>query len=499
MHIILTGQSLTTAEVWAVAKGASAALSPDARQRMRASIQPFEDAPSVLDQKRSYLLGDVKLRPDENLIHSFLLGHCAGVGELLPQESVRALILCRANALAKGASGVRPELVDALCEMLVQDVIPLVPSQGSVGAAGDLAPLAHVARVLCGLGGKVTVCGVPQDLSPLPPFVPTHKEALSLINGATLTVALGALAIEEARIVLEAMIGACAMSMEALRADLRCLSPAALADRGHPGGIFVGEQLSILLKHSDLWAHIHAPDAFSLRAAPAVIGTAWEAWEHSQTVVVRELNGACDNPLWYEEEGIVEVGNFHGAPVALAMDHLRIALTQAATQSERRSFRLTHGHLNKDLPSFLVEGTGLNSGFMLAQYTAASLASECKGLSHPAVVDTIPTMQHQEDHVSMGPIAARLTRRVIACVADIVAIEALLAAQALDFRREGWRFVDKIRQLDTPARLGEGVERLWTVLRTATPFWHDDQIMHPVIAAVGLLLREGHLSFRAKP
>ncbi|HND30052.1 MAG TPA: aromatic amino acid ammonia-lyase [Myxococcota bacterium] len=489
----LTGRDLSTADVVAVALGARVELAEEARAAMSASVAAFADAPNVLDQKRSYLLGDV--RPGaEGLARSFILGHCAGVGEPLPVPYVRAMILCRANVLAHGASGVRPELVDALCALLNAGITPVVPSQGSVGAAGDLAPLAHVARVLCGLGGAVIIDGERHSSSPLPAFDPTPKEALSLINGATLTVALAAVALEQAETLLLALESACAMSLEALRADLRCLSASAQQHRGQPGAIATAERLRGLLEGSELWEEHRPPDAFSLRAAPAVIGAAWDAWAHCKEVVSRELNGACDNPLWFsEEEGIVEAGNFHGAPVALAMDYLRIALTQAATQSERRSFRLTHGSINRELPSFLVEGTGLNSGFMLAQYTAASLASECKGLCHPAVVDTIPTMQHQEDHVSMGPIAGRLCLRVLECVADIVGIEALLSAQALDFRREGWHFQNRQRLLGHPARLGHGTEQRRSTVREATPFWHDDQILHPALRAVGGLVREGKL------
>jgi histidine ammonia-lyase len=216
--------------------------------------------------------------------------------------------------------------------------------------------------------------------------------------------------------------------------------------------------------------------------------------------VIDELNGACDNPLWFAEkvrpgrpveDGLVEGGSFHGAPVALAMDALRIALTQLATQSERRTFRLSASSLSGDLPSFLVEGTGLNSGFMLAQYTAASLASECKGLAHPASVDSIPTVQHHEDHVSMGPIAARLTLRVIENLADIVAIELLLAAQALDFRIEGRRMVNGALVRCPPDVIPRGVLAIHARVRAVAPRWIDDQVLHPQLLAAGRMVRGG--------
>lgn len=495
--VVINGEALTPAQVVDVAQGARVVLAGDARQRMEESAAAYATLPSVLDSKREALVGDAWAPAEgEDGVAGFLLGHCASVGELLPDEAVRALIVCRANVLAVGLSGVRPACVEALLALLNARVTPLVPCQGSVGAAGDLAPLAHVARVLCGLGGRARWSdgeiheGLPDIV---PPFWPTPKEALSLINGATLTAALAAIAIARAERVLSAMEVSCAMSMEALRADRRCLSVPAVDARNHPDGTRVAVRLGKLLEGSVLCVAGRPPDAFSVRAAPAVLGAARDAFDWARQTVLRELNGACDNPLWIDGEGVVEGGNFHGAPVALAMDTLRIALTQAATQSERRTYRLTSGHLAGDLPSFLVEGTGLNSGFMLAQYTAASLASECKGLSHPATVDTIPTVQHHEDHVSMGPIAARLTLRVLECVADIVGIEALLAAQALDFRRDGVSFPNGERVQGEPIPLAPGVARAHAAVRSVAARWVDDQILHPAMHSVGRLVRAGGL------
>ncbi|MDP2312271.1 MAG: aromatic amino acid ammonia-lyase [Pseudomonadota bacterium] len=492
--VILNGQALTPDHVAAVAHGARVLLAGDARVRMERSAEAYAALPSVLEQKRRYLVGEFAV-PDGDIVAAFVLGHCAGVGDPLPSSIVRALIVCRANVLATGYSGVRPALVEALLELLNRGITPVVPSQGSVGAAGDLAPLAHVARVLCGLGGAVRLAdGTLTETHDLPAFTPTHKEALSLINGATLTSALAAMSVHRAERVLDAMEVACAMTMEALRADTRCLSLRAIDARGHGSATLVASRIAKRLDGSQLAVPSRSPDAFSIRAAPAVLGAARDALGFARDLVLRELNGACDNPLWIEEEGVIEAGNFHGAPVALACDVLRIAITQAATQSERRTYRLTSGSLTGDLPSFLVEGTGLNSGFMLAQYTAASLASECKGLSHPACVDTIPTVQHHEDHVSMGPIAGRLTLRVLECVADIVGIEALLAAQALDFRRRGLSFPGGVRTEGPPALIAAGVESARAAVRSVTPYWEDDQILHPVLGAVGALVRSGGLS-----
>ena len=494
--VVINGEALTPDHVAAVAHGARVVLAGDARARMERSATAYDALPSVLVQKRRSLVGEL-VEPDGDIVTAFVLGHCAGVGEPLPSPIVRAMIVCRANVLAIGYSGVRPALVEALLAMLNAGVTPVVPSQGSVGAAGDLAPLAHVARVLLGLGGAVRLAdGTLTEAHGLPAFAPTHKEALSLINGATLTSALAALAVHRAERVLDAMEVACAMTMEALRADTRCLSVRAVEARGHGNATRVADRLARRLAGSALAIPGRPPDSFSLRAAPAVLGAARDALDFARGLTVRELNGACDNPLWVEGEGVVEVGNFHGAPVALALDVLRIGITQAATQSERRTYRLTSGALTGDLPSFLVEGTGLNSGFMLAQYTAASLASECKGLSHPACVDTIPTVQHHEDHVSMGPIAGRLTLRVLECVADIVGIEALLAAQALDFRRRGLSFPAGVRTEGPPPTLAPGIDAARAAVRGVTAYWDDDQILHPALAAVGALIRSGGLAGR---
>lgn len=487
----LTGRTLTPLEVARVASGEKVMIDAAARHRMVRNRQTWSEEPSILVQKRQYLVGDAV--PDEAIVRTFILGHCTGVGAPLPTGVVRALIACRANVLLGGASAVRPELVEAMLELINQDCIPVVPSQGSVGAAGDLAPLAHVARVLCGLGGPVEGGGS------LPaPFAPTHKEALSLINGATLTSALAGLAVHRTTRLVAALEAACAMTMEALGSDAGALHPTALQLRGHPGGSATGHRISALLAGSERVKPGNPPGAFSVRAAPAVIGALRDALAHVELVVGRELNGACDNPLWIDEQ-VVETGNFHGAPVALVLDYLRIAIVQAISQSERRTYRLATGHLTGDLPSFLVEGTGLNSGLMLAQYTAASLVSECKGLAHPAVVDSIPTVQHQEDHVSMGPIAGRLTLRVIEAAADVVAIEALFAVQALDFRRDGLSFPGGVRTEGAPTTLAPGIEALHASWRARVPRWIDDRIMEPTLRASGELVRRGTLGGREGP
>lgn len=483
--VVIDGHRLTAAALHRIAHGEAATLSEEAAQRMAENAARAPSGESVLERKRRWLIGEhaAGLSPDE-LCRAFIVGHCAGVGEPFPPEIVRAILAARANVLAGGLTGSRPEAAEVLLALLGGGPLPVVPSQGSVGAAGDLAPLAHIARVACGYAGK---------RDDLPPFLPTPKEALALINGSTVTTALAALVVVRARRLLEAVIAATAMSMEVVGADSGCIDPRPLAARGHPAELVVASALRARLRGSLAVVSGRAPDAFSIRCAPAVIGAAWDALEHTKAIVARELNGAADNPLLFDGEWI-EAGNFHGAPVALAMDHLKIALTSVATQSERRTFRLTYGQLSHGLPSFLVPGTGLNSGFMLAQYTAASLASECKGLCFPASVDTIPTVQHHEDHVSMGPIAARRALDVVECLADIVGIEALLAAQGLDLRRKGMAWgADGEALPAVPVPPPPGVEALRSAVRAVVPFWEDDGVLHPALRAVGELVRSGGL------
>ncbi len=481
MSVLLTGGPVQVRDLHRVAAGAPVRACPHALSRMVGAEPP---GGSVLARKRAWLLGQHAMDlPDEDLPRAFLIDHAAGVGEPFDPGLVRAMIAARANTLLAGRSGCRPVVVEALLAMLDLPELPAVPSQGSVGAAGDLAPMAHIARVLCQIDGPVPG---------LPPFSPSPKEALALINGVSVTAALAAVAVRRAERVADAAVCALAMTLEALGADAGLLDPRPLVARGHVGGVQVGARLQALLAGSRQVRAGRPPDAFSLRCAPQVLGAALDALGHVRGVVEAELGGVSDNPLVFEGpdgDDWVESGNFHGAALGLAMDHLKIALAHIATASERRTFRLTCGELTGGLPSFLVPGTGLNSGFMIAQYTAASLASEVKGLAHPASVDSIPTVQHHEDHVSMGPIAARMALEALECVADIVAIEALLAAQALDLRLAG-HGPDGV---GAPVPIAPEVLRLRAAVRAVVPAWWDDGVMHPCLKAAGALVRAGGL------
>lgn len=484
MTEVLDGRTLTPAMVDAVAKGAPVRLCETAAIRMDATAAWVASTvpDGILRKKWSWLVG-TEAPEGPHLIRAFVIGHCAAVGPPLPVDQVRATMVCRANVLATGATGARAVCAEHLINMLNAGITPIVPSQGSVGAAGDLSPLAHILRVAAGFGGKAQVgdrvleaCEALGDLRPL---VVREKEALSMINGASLTAALGALAVIRGQRLLDTAEAACALSMEACRADLGCLSAAAMSSRHHPGPVSVAGRLRHRLEGSTMVGVGRKPDPFSIRCAPAVIGAARDAVDHIASVVGRELNAAADNPLVFPDNGgLVEAGNVHGAPVALAMDHLKVALTQVASLAERRIFRLTYGQLT-GLPSFLVANTGLNSGLMLAQYTAASLVSECKVRSHPASVDSIPTVQHHEDHVSMGPIGARQALIIVDLLADVLAIELLCGAQALDLLAS-----------DT-LKPGAGTASTYREMRRRVPMWERDRVLHRDIQAAGQAVRAG--------
>ena len=488
--MIVLGRKLSCQDLHAIAHGAPVQLDPAALAAMADNAAATPPGPSALETKARWLVGEhARDLPPGDLPRAFLLGHCAGVGEPLPDPVVRATMAARAQVLARANSGCRPEAALVLVAMLEQGVHPRVPCQGSVGAAGDLAPMAHIAAVAAGYLDRP---------AGLPDYSPTPKEALALINGISLTAAMAALAVVRARCLLQAAVAACAMTLEAVGADAGCIDPRPLEARGQPGGVRIGQDLRALLRGSVQVVPGRHADAFSLRAAPAVLGAAADVIDAVERTVEAELNAASDNPLLFPDEAgrgeWVEAGNFHGAPLALAMDQLKLAVAQLAGISERRTYRLSYGHLTPGLPSFLVPGTGLNSGFMLAQYTAASLTSEIKGLCHPASVDSIPTVQHQEDHNSMGPIAARMALEALDCAADVIAIEALLAAQALDLRARGWRWTEGGQRLpDAPVPLAPAVEALRAKVRAVVPFWEDDGLLHPALVAAGRLVREGAL------
>ncbi len=483
-EVLLDGQTLTPEAVEAVATGRARAVLPAERKAFLdtgAAWYARHGGEDVLRAKWTWLLGGEPPADPADTARLFVLGHCAGVGPPLSAEEVRALLLARANVLAAGWSGVRSVVVDRILAALDAGLHPAVPSQGAVGVAGSIQ-LAHAMRAVFGWGGSFLPGVDPAALDALPPVVPTQKETLSLLNGSTMTTAIGALAVVRARRLLRQAEAACALSMEVVRADAHALAARPAEVRNHPGIAAATRRLRELVTGSELVTEQRSPDSFSIRCAPTVLGAARDALDHVETVVTRELNGVGDNPMVFPGHGIVEGGHFHAAPVALAMDHLKIAMVQVASIAERRIFRLTYGSLS-GLPSFLVPGSGVNSGMMLAQYTAASLLSEAKGLAVPASIDNVPTVQHHEDHVSMGPIAARSALEVLDRVADVVAIELLCGAQGLDFRMSGYE--------GEPQQPGAGTRSVYDRVRERVKRWDDDQVLHPDLVAMGRAVREG--------
>jgi histidine ammonia-lyase len=447
---------------------------------------------------------------------NLVLSHCVGVGPALPAEVVRAMMLCRAHTLSLGYSGIRPETLQLIYDMLNAGIHPYVPEQGSVGASGDLAPLSHMALIMIGQGQaewRGTMLPAIEALHAvgLEPVQLGPKEGVAISNGTSLMSALLSLALVDAIGLCETADVVGALTLEALQGVPTAFDQRIHAARGQAGPATAAANIRRLTEGSTLlWrsdgrgvgsadgtdasqaALAKVQDAYSLRCMPQVHGPARDAAAYVHNVLMAELNSANDNPLVFgagpigesEQYAVLSGGNFHGAPLSLAADFLGISLCGLANISERRQARMVdtaaHGGL---LPPFLIEHGGLNSGFMMVQYTAAALASENKSLAHPASVDTIPTSANAEDHVSMGPIAARHARAIVANTARILALEAMMAAQAIDFR---------LRK-EPDSRLGAGTRLAYDLIRSRIPFLERDEDMQPHIAAATELVTSGKL------
>lgn len=445
------GKQLTRADVIDVAEGRrDARMPPDVRERVSSSRAFVDELVADGEVVYGVTTGFGKFAttsiPPEDVValqRKLLRSHAVGVGEPLPPELVRAMLLLRAHSLAHGASGVRPELIDLLLDVLRAGLVPEVPAKGSVGASGDLAPLAHMALPLIG-EGFATVNGerLPgaDALSSvgLAPLQLAAKEGLALINGTQYMAAHLVYGLHRAQRVADAADVAAAMTVEGLMGSHAPFDEAVVRLRPHPGARLVARRMRALL-HDSRIEPSHADcgrvqDAYSLRAVPQVHGASRDALAHAGSVLDIELASVTDNPLvLHDERAVLSAGNFHGQPLALVADYAAIAVAELASVSERRIEQLVNPALS-GLPAFLTPRGGLNSGFMVAQYTAAALVSENKVLSHPASVDSIPTSANQEDHVSMGAHAARKLLEVVDNAATVVAIELMVAAQALDLR-----------------------------------------------------------------
>ena len=449
--IKLTGHDLTVDDVEGVALGRhSVALAPEALRQIDESRALIERV--VREERPTYgvntgfgRLVDVHIDAGQaaelqlNLVRS----HACGVGAPFPDEVVRAAIALRANALAKGTSGVRRELVQLLVDMLAAGVLPVVPSRGSLGASGDLAPLAHLALVLVGegharVGGETLPGADALAQAGLAPIELAAKEGLSLINGTQFMAAIGALVVCRAHRLGKLADLAAAQTIEAVRGSRTPFSPELQALRPHPGQVASAANLYGLLDDSAIVASHRwcgrVQDAYSLRCSPQVHGAVRDAVDYAERAIAIELNAATDNPLVLaDRDEVVSNGNFHGEPVAIPLDTLKIGLAELGSISERRIERMLNPTMSNGLPPFLAHESGLNSGFMITQYVAASLVAENRVLAHPASVDSIPTSAGQEDHVSMGATAAVHLWHVCANVERILAVELLCGAQGLDF------------------------------------------------------------------
>jgi histidine ammonia-lyase len=433
---------------------------------------------------------DVSISTEDcnTLQKNIIMSHSCGVGEPLPQEVVRTMMLLRANSLAKGYSGVRLELVELLLDMLNSGIHPVVPCKGSVGASGDLIPLSHIALAMIGMGeveytGERMASKEALQQVGLRPISFTAKEGLALINGTQYMCALGSLAVLDALELFKSASIAAAMTFESLEGIPNAFDPRVHEVRPHQGQILCAQLMLKLLKGSELLErkrHKRVQDAYTLRCIPQVHGATLDAINYVKGILETEINSATDNPLIFPDGGdVISGGNFHGQPLALALDFLAIAVSELGNISERRTERMVNPSLNGELPPFLTRNGGLNSGLMLLQYAAAALVSENKVLSHPASVDSIPTSGNQEDHVSMGSIAAYKVRTVIENVSWVIAAEMLAASRGMEF---------------VSHKVGQGAEIAHQLIRERVPFKDADDILYQQLDQVYNLMLSGRIN-----
>ncbi len=431
----------------------------------------------------------------EKLQENIILSHAVGTGPELPAEVVRAMMIIRTNTLAKGHSGIRLETLQLMLALLNKNILPVIPSRGSLGASGDLAPLAHMALPLIGQGevrfqGQVRPSAEVLQEHGLKPIKLSAKEGLALTNGTTLMTAIGALQVYDAQVILRSANCAAALSLETQNGTLLAYSPQIHASRPQAMQAETAANLLELLAGSELTRPDNSKnvqDAYTLRCVPQVHGAVHSAINYAQKVIVTELNSVTDNPLLFFDENdevtILSGGNFHGEPLALALDFLSIAMTDLGNISERRIAKLIDNH-PEHYPSFLAAHGGLNSGFMLLQYTAAALCSENKTLSHPDSVDSIPSSGNVEDHVSMGANAALHCQQIVENVRTVIAIELMSAAQAIDFRLQN----------KPDANMGQGTSKAYHAIREVVPFYKQDAYVKPSMDAVTEMVKQGKFS-----
>ncbi len=490
-------QPLTVDDVDNVARhGRSVALGPRALDAMRKSRDIIDRLTAAGEVVYGVTTGFGKFSDRviprdalEALQRNLVMSHSVGVGEPLSADVVRAMIMLRVAALARGYSGIRPETVQTLVDMLNAHVVPVIPAKGSVGASGDLAPLAHLALVLIGEGeafydGDRVPGAEALTRAAIQPVRLTAKEGLALINGTQLMTSIGALLMADAQNALEVADIAGALSLEAVRGTNRAFDRRIHEIRPHPGQIEVAAHLRELTDQSEIMAsHRYddhkVQDPYSLRCMPQVHGASRDAIAYARRVIEIEINSVTDNPLVFAvEDDVISGGNFHGQPVALALDFAAIALAEIADISERRIEAMLDPNFS-ELPPFLTMHAGVDSGFMVSQYTAAALVSENKVLAHPASVDSIPTSANQEDHVSMGATAALKAHEVLRNVETVLAIELLCGAEGIDYRR--------------PLRSSPKLEEVHALIRSKLPRLDTDRPLYPDIAYMTAMVREGRV------
>ena len=511
-EIILDGENLTFDQVCAVAYGKPGEPKVALADRAKANVNRAADAVDELLARGEIAYGittgfgafkDKIISRDEveQLQRNIVLSHAVGVGKPFDTPTVRAIMLIRANTLARGFSGIRLETLELILEFLNRGIHPIIPEKGSLGASGDLAPLAHFACVLIGDGeaeyeGDVLPGTEVLEKSGLNAVTLKAKEGLALTNGTTVMTAVGLLETARSiRLANMADIAGC-LSLEALHGTVSAFDERIHALRPHPRQIDCARNLRSILEESEFvrgFDPTNVQDAYTLRCMPQVHGACRDAVAYAEWLLKLELNAVTDNPLIFINDGppddgtqnrieVISGGNFHGEPLALAFDYLTIALSELGNISERRIMRLTDEASNAHvLPAFLTEDGGLNSGFMIVQYTAAALCTENKILSHPASVDTIPSSANVEDHVSMGATAALKLRQVAENLEHILALELFCAAQAVDFRR---------RAIGVGKKLGRGTRDIYEAIRTKVPFVDRDQYLKSYMNAVVDIVRD---------
>ena len=499
-EIILDGESLTFEQVLAAAFGKPNVPRVVLSEKAKAQVNRSANAVQKLLDRGEIAYGITTgfgafknkiISPEESsqLQKNIVLSHAVGVGKSFDTPTTRAIMLIRANTLARGFSGIRLETLELLLEFLNRGVHPLIPEKGSLGASGDLAPLAHMSCVLIGegeaeFGGEILQASEALKKADLKPIKLAAKEGLALTNGTTVMTAVGLLETCKARYLADvADISGC-LSLEALNGTTRAFDARIHALRPHPRQILCAENLRKILEDSEFvrdFDSSNVQDAYTLRCMPQVHGACRDAIAYAEWVINIELNAVTDNPLIFCDENceqidVISGGNFHGEPLALAFDYLAIALSEIGNISERRLMRLTDENSNAHvLPPFLTENGGLNSGFMIVQYTAAALCTENKVLSHPASVDTIPSSANVEDHVSMGVTSALKLRQIAENVEQILALELFAAAQAVDFRK---------KVIGAEKSLGKGTRDAYNLIREKVPFIEKDTYMKNYIEAV---------------